>query len=759
MDWCAASWFFGLCLFASAPLACSLPVALESRGHGTNIPLRDSALSGVGLVTGLSSFLVLYATIGRALGDPLLITACALAGNSAFAIWILRRAPAPARAVPWGAVLGSYFALALLTALLFWGRLPFTAIDYDPGRFGAEKLYNFTFVQAFVHGSGYPPENLWLAGERIHYYILPKTLPGVASHFALRFNGDVAAPGFLFHLSDAFFIAAGLFGIAKVALAWLSEFPAPRPLLLRASAALLGAWPLLHTCFSATLQAAAGKPDLWSLSRIMDPVISEYPFWNYIWADAHAHSAITFLQVGFVFWLVTVLRDVERAPHQHLVLLALSAVAVFLSENWSVLVDVMAFTPLALLSFALATERRAWIARLLPVALIALLLTLAEATTKSQAAVKWYYVPGAAATSLKHFLDIHFGQLLFLCAAFATALLGRPNRGSVPCGREEPRPALPTNRRYICHAAAGAAICAALATGRPMLAIAGAFALASWILGSGGKPERTFMGCVLPCAFLCWAIPELVAVNFDMGEKYMRYNMIFRFGYSSFSLLPLGVAATLGPRLARWAAGATPGRIAAIAAPLAAGVALLSWANAATYRNRDARTAMRGGWGGLDFLAADRPQDWLLIDALRRMPGRIVLIEECGIQPKAGGYTVFGRISAYSGHPALCGWAHHVFLFHKKMDAGPARGQGAFGHLLERDRWTKILLESITATPEEVQALAAVQAQGATHLVLGQVERDAHPAASLQSLAWMGKVVFENGGFGIVELGKSPSSR
>ena len=119
-------------------------------------------------------------------------------------------------------LLGVYVSLLGLLVFLRAGW-PSIFWEHDYAHVGSEKLFNFSLIQAFLHGQGYPPENLWLAGEPVDYYALLHALPGLVAWAWRVLTGDPAAVDVLFVFSDAFLLLLGSFALSAWSVALLSS--------------------------------------------------------------------------------------------------------------------------------------------------------------------------------------------------------------------------------------------------------------------------------------------------------------------------------------------------------------------------------------------------------------------------------------------------------------------------------------------------------------------------------------------------------
>lgn len=815
------------------------PLVKHSLTHQVGLlPTQSRPDFCVSLATGIALFLLFFSLVGRVFDSywvcvPLAYGAIALTnsiglalsgvgpsfahdkqearGNQQSSIWKMVTAHVRSpRRLGWRLCwrvccpsVGTLFVgltLGFLHLALWVPRTFFSAIHFDPNRFGAEKLFNLQFQQAFTHGLGYPPYNLWFSNERTTYYLLPKALAGLASFFNRTLTGEALTGGILFHVSDTFYVAFGAVCLGSFSYLFLtsvplSSLPLPTARQVKPQAAavlsiLLGLVPLLAAPARAFFQtftsllSSTSEMDLWSLSRIIDNTINEYPFWNYLWADNHAHSTVIFLQLTLLFWSLALVRALLAKSLVIPFFVGALAATVLMSHSGSVFIDLVVLGVFGGFVLAHAHQAKLWpevrfaaIETLCFTALFAL----PDLLFRGQPSVRWYLVPASLATTVREFLNVNLMPSLLFAILFLVLLRTQQNQLGRQL-RHQPKQKNAGSAKSEATWATGSRLCVsahmfvcvlAITLGWPVVGIAlliagvGSALIANsharWPsdarVTSGTDAANAADNRTLPwvrigalyAAMGVWICPEIVASNWDMGEKYMRYNTLFRFQFESFYTIPFLCVFAFGPMLTVLLASPKALRWSVTLLTLAL-VAFVP-VQAYTLRHRLERVDARSGADGFAFLATERPGDWELIQYLSKLPGRVILAEECGIQPKPGNYSVAGRIAAYAGRESLCGWANHVALFHTTVQSAAYRGQGAYAHLIDRDKWISAVFEQ--TSPEAVsQALAAFKTLGVTHLVFGQWEKDKHPLMNLERLSNLGQVVYKtsDGLLGVVAL-------
>ena len=652
-----------------------------------------------------------------------------------------------------------YF-ISLHTFLLYL-RSFFSNITFDPNLFGAEKLFNLQFQQSFLYGKGFPPENIWFANENSGYYILPKAFAGLSSWIIRVFFGNSLSGGYIFHIADTFFVtlsAVLLFNCIFIFASLSNSSESAEPPLKSGKyrttflAFCISLLPLIAFPFRALQQAFTNSLELWSLTRIIENTITEYPFWNFLWADNHAHSTAIFIQLCFWLLLIAQLKNLHQKNTYLQIILAGVAAVVLMSHSGSVLIDIslaIVLGTFCLIHAYKSKQLNLAVQNIAAISFYTLCFSLPDLLTRGQPNVKWYLVTSKYTSTLFEFLNINF--------VFAVALAALFIPFSISHFRSENKTHFSTTIFFLM----GISFCI---LGYPVV---GFLLLISHFLISAVSKNNskfaewsaeTYLNCgAISAAFSIWITPELIASNWDMGDAYMRYNSLFRFQFESFYIAPFFLCFALKDKIQNFL---LPQKRFVL---FCTGIFILFSAGGIvqykTFQHRLQRVNVGGGFNGMAFLEAERPADWHIIQALGQLKGRVVIAEECGIQPKPGNYTISGRISAYSGRPAICGWANHVALFHNIVHQKAYEGKGAFGHLSDRNRWTGALFNFNRTvnidgkiTPEINDALLNFSKMGVTHLVWGQWEKENHSHTTLQDLKTFGKIIYLYQDFGIIEM-------
>lgn len=243
------------------------------------------------------------------------------------------------------------------------------------------------------------------------------------------------------------------------------------------------------------------------------------------------------------------------------------------------------------------------------------------------------------------------------------------------------------------------------------LLIAGALA-AIW--SGAGAPKRAvrlapaavFAALLMALGFALVLVVEFFYLRDTFGT---RMNTVFKFYFQAWVMLALASA------FGAWWAWQQAGRV--LRAVLAGGLGLLTAAGlvysgmgiAARVHNftmpatLDATATLSGlypdHWG-------QSPDDWAAINWLNaNAPDTVILLEA----PTGGSYNLSGRVSAFTGLPALQGWFGHEYQW---------RGNGRAYSARSND------VRAIFTGDNPEPALALLQAYGVRYVIIGQVERN-----------------------------------
>ena len=721
----------------------AMPACRLAFGNVRRIPLVS-----VSMTLGAPFALLLFSLIARVIPTYTVavpLTLLSMAGLWAWGRSHCRRLAAgrtDADTIAWDAradvlLLGTY---AVVLGVLVYLRAGWPSIFWvhDYAHVGSEKLFNFSLIQAFLFGKGFPPENLWLAGEPIDYYVLLQALPGLVAWAWRLLTGDPSASSGLFVFSDAFQLLLGSFALS----AW--------------SCALLASG---DNRLSQRQVKVVGIGRGWALEREVVPyTYSQYPFFLLLQGDHHAFQRVFFLQVA-LYGTVALLLSATRPHWPRVLLVGALAAAVQLSHSGSVLLDLVVIGSAALALAGIRWWRgerqllHALLVNLGATAAAALVLSLPAVWRHNTPSIRWYWVETSIASPLLEFFAAQAGPLVFFVAACAAGLLYLSSKARV--GER-----LTIDRRVWLTLAIAAMM---IAVGRPGAAVAITCALLVIVLAPGRTPageDRAPLVVLAAAVFAVWLLPEFVVGDFAHRQvvEWKRWNLAMRFWLEGHYLIPFLAVLAFAPALGVALNDRTYVRALVIVASVVVGLWLTTHAYALA--DRLARTPDRAGLDSSAFLQREYPCDAAIVDHLRRLPQRVRIGELCGtaefIPQIPLDYGWAGRIAAFSGRPGICGWSRHVRQFSPELRHGVAAGTPTWQRFRE---YELDMLQAYLAAEHHrtaVRARASLDSLGVTHVVLGVQEQNLFPGLTAASMAaaLRGTVEFTAGeGCAVIRLG------
>jgi len=513
---------------------------------------------------------------------------------------------------------GILLVLAVAAAV---GLLFLVARAWNPAIFWGEKPMDFSFLNAFLRASSWPPGEPWMAGMPLHYYYFGQVL----ASFPILVAGSHPAVGYNLMAASIPALAAALLAGFGLALARRQRLLAAAllPLLVLLTGNL--AWPRL-------LDLARGGRwfDLWwATSRVIPGfAIDEYPLWTALFADLHGHLIALPVMLATLLWGWLVVTLPGRRWPAAAAMCAIFAAVLVATNPWDIFV--LAAT---LAVGTVAAARRP----------VRGLLRLAVTGIASVAAALPYVVEllagiGAGAGGRGLFLTdadfapawavaLHFGVFLVPLLVMAGALLVAGHRW------------LPALALALGGIAAGLAMHSSAAA----LALAAAVVLGAAARGTAERAPR-----------LLWALAALGMVAVAACERFTlidRMNTLFKVYNGVWVLL----AAALGGLLLT-GSGWRRRLLAAVWLPLQL-VALVNLPLGLAQGWLQPRVASpRPTLDGQAFLATADPQTRFLASALEGMarPGEVV-VEAAKIA-----YAEYTRIAMHTGQPTVVGWPWHL---------------------------------------------------------------------------------------------------
>jgi YYY domain-containing protein len=564
----------------------------------------------------------------------------------------------------------------------------FVRLDH-PQIAGQEKPMDVGIFSTLLRAEGFPPPDMWLAGETLPYYYwgallwtVPISLSGLPMEFA--YNLIVALIGAM--------VAAGMWALGRR---------------LSGGGHLAGLVAAFFGVFAGTpdglrqLLAGVGvrHVNIWTSSRQDPDVITEFPLFTAWLGDLHPHllsMPIACVAILLAWYLG------KNGPR----LLPVAVLAVLFGIAWAANPWCMPPTLAAAALMMLTGDGRFhWprgegLQRWFAVGLVAVGGWLAGAPFHLGFHPPFQGIKAVFAWTSPANLMLYGGSLLLPAFAAAIILLHRRFGGTVE------------RVRALTLTTIATVLVLAVATGRPsMLILAGCLAiLVLSVLGKGERPDRPALALAALGVFL-FLVPELVYVVDSYGERLHRMNTVFK----SYIQAWLFLAAAL-PALVQSSIRRTSLRVVVMAILIVPTLPHLAWMVMNQFSGRPL---------GLDGIAWMTPGDRAIVHALRKEPPGSFVVEAVG-----GAYTEYARLSANSGVPAYIGWENHELVW---------RGHGVVDETNRR----RALVEELyrCADPDRVREIAAEM--GVDLVAVGSLERSDFSDEGLSAVAAAGSPVIE----------------
>jgi YYY domain-containing protein len=546
--------------------------------------------------------------------------------------------------------------------------------SYMPEIEGTEKVPDMAFLTGAVQSRHMPPQDPWCSGHHINYFYF--------GHYAVahlsKLTGVHLRFGFNLGLALIFaFICQGAYGLAFNLLKsrWLALL----------GPFFVGVMSNLEGFVQKVIKGSTGF-NWWSSSRVMirhawehgervkvDETINEFPFWSFILGDMHAHVLAAPLLL-FNLTLLLVLLDQglwRRAAERRWPLAGLILVAgVFLGATpatnyWEVPTVLLLMGGVLIIRLskgphewqpALGSWRPALPTPGLFVREIGLIAGVAAAAVvlylpfhlnyvKQSSTLGW--LPARMQASTEHFLTI-FGFFVFMTLTWILHLLLSDNDRR---GRTE----------AVALGAGGLAVAAYLLNSLPVALCLGFVAGLSAVMLLVRLNRAALWACFLGGLAWCMVLGcEFVYIEDFYHGALIRMNTIFKFYYQAWLLLGVSCAYFVGAFLQalryegrRWTLAAWFPVFGAFA------VASLCFnAYAPGVRTGQFRLSPPT-LDGMSFLERRYLDDYAAMMWIEEnvAPDGVVL------EATGEAFSLYGRISAFTGRPTVLGWANHEALW------------------------------------------------------------------------------------------------
>jgi YYY domain-containing protein len=598
----------------------------------------------------------------------------------------------------WRSLAAAETVFVVAAAATMWLRLA------RPEILNQEKLMDLGILASLLRADGFPPPDMWLAGETLPYYYWGAVIWNAPLFLSkipldLAYNFIVAAVGGL--------TACLLWALGRRAADW------------RGAGWLAVFFGLFAGTADGFRQIVAGRSianlDYWYSSRQVPDTITEWPLFTLWLGDLHPHL----LSIPLALAAVLLAWQVGRlGPRPSLV----GGTAVLFGLTWAANPWAMPPTLVAAALMILCgdgrwhwPDREGW-TRWLATIVVAVGGWLAAAPFHLSFHPPFQGIKTVTAWTHPVTLLLWGGVLLIPVAAAAWVLLRRL------LGEDGDRRAV-----AVAVAVVATTLVIASQTERPTLVMLGAM-LAVLVIASvrgPSSPARPAIALAALGVFLL-AVPGVVYVVDSYGDKLHRMNTVFKCYIQAWVFLAVAMPAllTVGFRSRRTRAAAVI-FIGLMALPHLVGMAV---------------QPLLGRAAGIDGLAWMDPGDRAIVRFLRAQPRGMSIVEAAG-----GAYTEYARISSATGLPSVLGWANHELVW---------RGHGVSKLTDERLR----LIDRIYRGNDPAAVAAAVEESGADFVVIGALERRDFDPAALETVRAAGDVIaLEAGGEVVRFLGAESS--
>jgi YYY domain-containing protein len=563
-----------------------------------------------------------------------------------------------------------------------------------------EKPMDLAILATLLRPGTIPPTDPWLAGQVLPYYhwgFVPWLLPGKVLGLEPDRLFNLLVPTLAALTAQLAWALARALGCSR------------RGGLLAAFLAVLAGTP--DGWYQLVRGVPLGSLDLWRSSRAIAGTITEFPLFSFQLGDLHPHL----LSVPLFLLAILLARTLGRGAGEPRVAwpgVALAYGAAAAANPWCALP-----VGLAILLAAAAAEdgfvwpRGAGVAVWLRVAAVGsvgwLLFLPFWLSYQSPVQCLGLVTTGTRLDEAALFL----GAMLLPAVLVALELAG--GMGGFVAAR----------RQFARAVFVGSVVAIAVVSRRPLAAfgiVMAAVIAYAVVRGRRRRARAAWALALVPLVVL--VAMELVYVRDPYAGELYRMNTVFKATHVSFTLFAVCAPALLG-----WLR-----RRRATLAAVAAAVVMISGAPHLAALADRVRGLPANGWDGLGWMA---PGEAAAARWLFHLPGPAVLVEAVG-----EAYSDAARISSASGVPVVLGWENHERVW---------RGGAVDAELLQRRLAVDALYRA--SSPADVRAL--VGRLGATHVMIGAVERRTYPNLDAAAIRAAGTVVFAAADCEIVRIG------
>jgi YYY domain-containing protein len=622
----------------------------------------------------------------RTLGVVVLVVTAAV---GAWHLWRRRQ---------WRSVVVAEVIFVVIAAAVIFIRLDHPQIVFT------EKPMDLGIFASLLRAEGFPPPDMWLAGETLPYYYwgaLLWTVPLWLSAVPLEFGYN---------------LIVGIIGGMVGSLLWMLGRRAGGShwtgLLVAFFGLFAGTPDGLRQLFAG---AKLGALDFWHSSRQIPDTITEWPLFTAQLGDLHPH--LLSMPAACLALLVAWQAGKKAPSVAQMAFLAILFGVCWAANPWS-MPPTLAGIALLLVAgvdrwhWPQGEARRRWLAA----AVIAVGGWLVTAPFHVGFKPFFQGIKMVHSWTDPGHLLLYAGCLLIPAGIAAAVMLRKTIAAEAEIGTA------------VMLLAGAATVVLASASKRPTLVFLAVILviLVVAVLKTTAGTDRPVLALAVLGVFL-FLVPEIVYVADSYGEGLHRMNTVFKAYIQAWILLavalPVLMRLAFRRQVLRWV---VLGVVILLAVPHPLSLIVQQFKAAS--------------WS-IDGMAWMTKGDRAIVEALRQEPGGTMMIEAVG-----GAYTEYARLSSASGVPTYLGWANHE---------GVWRG----GEIHEETGRRRELVSRLYSSrdPQEVQRLAN---QAGVHLVaIGSLERKDYSAAKLRTVAEAGEVVLDRDGGMLVRFGSPTGSK
>jgi YYY domain-containing protein len=572
----------------------------------------------------------------------------------------------------------------------------------NPAIFWGEKPMDFAILNAAMRAATMPPPDPWFAGLSLNYFYFGHALTaffaeltGVPASVAFNLaiatlGGLLAVAAFLFshHLTGR--IGGGFLGCAMVV--FIGNLAGPR---------LLLGQPSMSFDFNY----------FWSTSRVVQGTINEFPFWNLVFADLHAHVLSMPVEVALLYlgalWIAPPSTDARSSPLILAGLIAWLGGTVAVISSWSTpTVMAVQLGVLVTLWIQHGGSARSLFRYLLygvGMLVVAAVSFLPFWSRYEPPVRQWGWVTG------------EFAPLADVLTIFGVFLIA-----TLPPLIQAIRRSTWSRTALTIALGAGIAVVTIGLLRSPACAFFlawGSVAAVAW--ASAPRAAVRTAALLVAAAAAIGAATEVVVV-------WDRMNTVFKYYLQMWLLLGCGAAVLV------WSAWQTAKHRWAVAVPLTAFATLglfTSVSGAIGYIRHPHAISPTPTLNGTAYLEGANPSELAAYQWINREIAGIPVVLEAHGDP----YQAFSRVSMNTGLPTLLGWQYHLFQQGRSRDEIEARA----GHVRE-----------IYETEDPVRLETLLEEYGIDFIFVGSLEQHAYGAGIVERFARSSLVepVFKSGG-------------